>query len=98
MPDRTGQRLDNYQLERLLGKGSFGEVYLAEHVYHKTEVALKVLPLLSDGDLPTFLNEARTIRLKHPHIVQIRDFGVEQHVPFIVMDYAPHGTLRQRHP
>lgn len=55
MPDRTGQRLDNYQLKRLLGKGSFGEVYLAEHVYHKMEVALKVLSPLSDGDLPTFL-------------------------------------------
>lgn len=98
MTDRVGQRLDSYQLIRLLGAGSFGEVYLAEHVYRKDQVAVKVLPRLADSDLQSFLNEARSVRLKHPHIIQVRDFGIDNHVPFIVMDYAPHGTLRQRHP
>ncbi len=98
MTDRVGQRLDSYQLIRLLGTGSFGEVYLAEHVYRKDQVAVKVLPRLADSDLQSFLNEARSVRLKHPHIIQVRDFGIDNHVPFIVMDYAPHGTLRQRHP
>ena len=98
MVDRVGQRLDSYQLVRLLGAGGFGEVYLAEHIYRKVQVAIKVLPPLAENDLPDFLNEARTFRLRHPHIVQIVDFGVENRVPFIVMEYAPRGTLRQRHP
>jgi serine/threonine protein kinase len=95
---RTGQRLDDYRLLRYLGGGSFGEVYLAEHLYRKTQVAIKILPRLSEADIPTFLNEARTIRLKHPSIVQVQDFGIADHLPFIVMDYAPNGTLRDHHP
>ncbi len=43
--------------------------------------------------------EARSIaRLRHPHIVTIFDFDVNGDVPFLVMEYAPNGTLRQRHP
>src|SRR5437899_1453672 len=37
-------------------------------------------------------------RLAHPHIVRVLDFGVEDSIPFLVMEYAPNGTLRQRHP
>jgi serine/threonine protein kinase len=98
MADRVGQQLDNYRLTRLLGAGGFGEVYLAEHLYRNTQVAIKILPELAQDDLHSFLMEARTFRLKHPNIVQVLDFGVEGRIPFIVMGYAPNGTLRQRHP
>src|SRR5260370_42503025 len=46
-----------------------------------------------------FLNEACTIaRLDHPNIVRILDYGVENGTPFLVMAYAPNGSLRQRFP
>src|SRR5438876_4937210 len=98
MANRIGQQLDDHRRTRLLGAGGFGEVYLAEHLYRTTQVAIKILPPLAQDDLHNFLIEARTFRLRHPNIVQILDFGVEGRTPFIVMEYAPNGTLRQRHP
>lgn len=100
MADRAGQQLGNYRLIRLIGKGGFAEVYLGEHVFLNTPVAVKVLHTqLSREDMEKFLKEARTIaRLVHPHIVRVTDFGVEGETPFLVMDYAPNGTLHQRHP
>lgn len=99
MANREGQRLGNYHLVRLLGHGSFAEVYLAEHRYLKTEAAVKVLHAqLAASDAESFLHEAQTIaRLVHPHIVRIFDFDVQDGTAFIVMDYASNGTLRQRH-
>lgn len=100
MADLLGQRLGNYRLVRLLGRGGFAQVYLGEHLRLGTQAAIKVLALhLADEDVERFLTEARTIaRLEHPHIVRILDFDVEQEMPFLVMGYAPGGTLRQRHP
>ena len=99
MIDRTGQQLDHYRLIRTLGRGSFGEVYLAEDTHRKTQVAVKILQSsLDEQNIADFLMEARTFRLEHPHILRIRDFGVEEGFPFIVMDYISRGNLRQRHP
>jgi serine/threonine protein kinase len=100
MADRVGQQLGNYRLIRLLGKGGFAEVYLGEHLYLKNRAALKVLRAsLADEDAEQFLAEAQTLaRLAHPNIVRVLDFAVEQGIPFLVMEYAPRGTIRQHHP
>ncbi|HEX3643088.1 MAG TPA: serine/threonine-protein kinase, partial [Ktedonobacteraceae bacterium] len=46
-----------------------------------------------------FLKEAQTIAaLKHPHILRVLDFGIERAALFLVMEYVPKGTLRQKHP
>jgi eukaryotic-like serine/threonine-protein kinase len=99
--DRIGQQLGNYRLIRLLGKGGFAEVYLGEHVYLKTPAAIKILQtkVTNQEDLDGFLKEAQTVaQLFHPHIVRILEFGLDGETPFLVMDYAPNGTLRERHP
>src|SRR5436305_2362371 len=96
----AGQRLGNYQLSQLLGNGGFAEVYLGEHIYLKTSAAIKVLEMqLANDALDSFLNEARTIaRLEHPNIVRVLEFGMEGQTPYLVMSYAPNGTLRQLYP
>jgi eukaryotic-like serine/threonine-protein kinase len=100
MADLVGQQLGNYRLVRLLGKGGFAEVYLGRHVLLETQAAIKVLHTkLTNDELEGFLTEARILRrLEHPHIVRVLDFAVEDGSPFLVMEYAPNGTLRQRHP
>src|SRR6266852_1911003 len=100
MAERIGQRLGNYRLVRLLGTGGFAEVYLGEHIYLKSQAAIKVLYThLAHEEVAGFLSEAQTlVRLIHPHIVRLLDFGVQGNTPFLVMDYAPNGTLRQCYP
>ncbi len=100
MRESVEQRMGNYRLSRKLGTGAFADVYLGTHIYLNTRVALKVLRTqVSAHSLNSFLTEARHLsRLIHPHIIRVLEFGLEAQVPYLVMDYAPGGTLRQRHP
>lgn len=97
---QSGQFLGNYRLLHQLGAGGFAEVYLGEHRYLNHRVAIKILSIpLGTKESDKFLQEARTMAsLKHPHIVSCTDFGVEQGIPFLVMDYVAGGTLRNRYP
>ena len=99
MSDRTGQQLGNYVLKSLLGQGGFADVYLGEHVYLKRLVAVKVLQMrMTQNELQEFVLEAQMIAaLEHTHIVRVHDFGVDGDTSFLVMDYAPHGSLRHKH-
>jgi serine/threonine protein kinase len=100
MADRIGQQLGHYRLVRLLGRGGFAEVYLGEHLRLKTQVAVKILHTsLEDDDTEDFLREAKTVaHLKHPHIVRVLDFDVENHTPYLVMDYLANGNVRRSYP
>jgi outer membrane protein assembly factor BamB/serine/threonine protein kinase len=95
------ETLGNYRLLRLLGEGGFSRVYLGEHLYLKTYAAIKVPKLrLESGDLEDFLNEARRgVGLRHPNVLRTLECGVEGGTqPYIIMDYAPGGTVRRRYP
>ena len=100
MSDRVGQQFGNYRLVALLGQGGYAEVYLGQHVRLELQAAIKVLHThLTDQEAEHFHQEAQTIaKLTHPSIVRILDYDVQEGVPFLVMDYAPGGSLRWRHP
>jgi ABC-type transport system substrate-binding protein/serine/threonine protein kinase len=100
MVDRLGQQCGNYRLVSLLGQGGYAEVYLGQHVRFNQQAAIKVLHAhLSEQEAEHFHHEAETIAtLAHPSIIRVLDFDVQQSVPFLVIDYAPNGSLRQRYP
>ncbi|GCE05743.1 serine/threonine protein kinase [Dictyobacter aurantiacus] len=95
----VGERIGNYQLLRLLGSGGFADVYLGEHQHLGNYAAIKVLHTrLTNEQIEGFRQEGRILaHLLHPHIVRVLDFDVQNMRPFLVMSYAPGGTLRQRH-
>lgn len=98
MVDHLGEQFGDYRLTRKLGGGNFGDVYLGEHIKENTPAAIKVLQarLTHSEDLKDFINEVRTLfRVQHPNIVPLLDFGIERDIPFLIMAYAPNGTLRQ---
>src|SRR3954468_23664202 len=89
-----------YSLERELGRGGMGVVYLAREVRLDRPVAIKLLPpeLAAQERLrDRFLREARTAaRLSHPYIVPIHAVDEAGDFVFYVMAYVDGETLAQR--
>ncbi|MBE9563274.1 MAG: serine/threonine protein kinase, partial [Proteobacteria bacterium] len=93
--------LGRYQLEKPLGRGAMGTVYLGKDAKLNRLVAIKTLPLSQEFDseqLPEatvrFFQEASAAgRLKHSNIVSIYDAGEEQNLAYISMEFFKGGTL-----
>src|SRR5579859_2405218 len=103
MGERAGQQLGQYRLIQLIGQGGFGDVYLGEHLSQHTPAAIKVMDVelaeLSREDIDSFLAHTRiAASLDHPNILRVLAFGEQDSLPFLVMEYAPNGSLRQLHP
>ena len=95
-PTRT-ERLGAYRLERLLGRGGMGAVYLAHDPRLARDVALKILsPTLADepGFRERFVAEARACsKLNHPHITTIHEIGEAEGRHFIAFEYVEGENL-----
>src|SRR5512144_1936568 len=89
-----------YSLERELGRGGMGVVYLARDVQLDRDVAIKVLPTHlahTPAARERFVREARTAAgLSHPHIVPIHRVGEAGGFVFFVMSYVEGETLGER--
>jgi serine/threonine protein kinase len=101
MEDRenyVGKNIGNYRIVAFIGSGGFGSVYQGEHaILRERIVAIKILHthLSSQEQRTNFLQEARLLgHLQHPHILQIFDAGIDTGLPYLVTEYAPHGSLR----
>lgn len=100
--DLIGQTLDEkYQIERELGRGGMGTVYLANHLGTERPVAIKVIaPQYMERPefVERFRREARAAgRLRHPNVVDVTDFGFahtdQGQVAYLVMEYLDGCTL-----
>ncbi len=98
-PDLSGVRLGDYQLLRRLGRGGMADVYLAEQLSLRRQVAFKVLKRSLAADeayIRRFHNEAQAAAsLVHANIVQIHEVGCIDGIHFIAQEYVAGQNLKQ---
>ncbi len=102
LTELTGEVLDEkYRIEKELGKGGMGAVYLATHLGTDRPVAVKVITpqfMMNDEFVERFRREAKAAgRLLHPNVVNVTDFGFArvdgERIAYLVMEYLDGCTL-----
>jgi eukaryotic-like serine/threonine-protein kinase len=95
-----GKKLGAYELQALIGQGGMSRVYRGFDERLRRPVAVKVLAeavAAQPGFVERFRQEARLIAsLRHPHIVQVYDFGEQDGLTYMVQELLPGPTLEQR--
>src|SRR5437868_15342835 len=102
----VGEVLDEkYRIEKLLGQGGMGAVFLSTHLGTERPVALKVITpefMKHQEFVERFRREARAAgRLRHPNVVDVTDFGFarvghnDERVAYLVMEYLDGCTLAE---
>ena len=99
--DKQPQQIGRYRVQKVLGKGGFGLVYLAYDDQLQRRVAIKVPHarlIAQPSDAEAYLTEARTVaNLDHPHIVAVFDVGSTDQFPcYVVSKYIDGVNLAQR--
>ena len=94
--------IPGFEIQSELGRGAMGVVYLAIETGLDRPVALKILPGAFGSDASSsarrhWLREARAVsRVRHPNIVPLYDYGEADGWFFLVLEYVPGGSLKQR--
>ena len=103
MENLTGQRIDRYEILELLGKGGMAMVYKAYDTRLEREMAIKIIrrdafpPEDLHDVIKRFEREAKSLaRLSHQNIVKVMDYGEYEGSPYLVLEYFPGGTLKQK--
>ena len=100
MDASTRKTIGRYEVIELLGRGGMAEVYRARDPNLGRDVAIKLIaPALASADNfeRRFSIEAHAIAsMIHPHIVQAYDFGLSEQGPYMVMEYVPGRTLKDK--
>lgn len=95
----AGRSFGTYTIEKMLGAGGMGEVYLAHDAKLNRKVALKILPaeFVADAErVKRFEREARTVSaLNHPYIVTIYDVGTADGINYIATEFVEGETVRE---
>src|SRR2546426_79734 len=96
-----GKQLGSYHIVAEINSGSYGSVYTGKHLIFEDDpmVAIKVLHthLGSPKEREQFIREAQLLRkLKHPFILSILEASIHNGFPYIVLEYASRGSLRDR--
>ena len=96
----VGKSLGQFRIVERIGAGGMATVFKAYQPTLDRYVAVKVLPAYHARDpifVKRFTQEARSVaKLAHPNIVQIHDFGTQDDITYIVMEYVDGGTLKDR--
>ena len=99
LPSHAVTNVGGYKNLELIARGGMGEVYKARHPNLNRTVAIKVLSNFFKDDPAfnkRFAREAKTMaQLRHPNIITIHDFGDQDGLPYIVMEYLTGDTLSQ---
>lgn len=91
--------LGKYEFLKLLGRGGMGEVWKARHIELGSEYAIKFMTLQGGGEAEyaaRFKHEAKTAHtVESPYIVKVIDFGIEDRVPYLVMNFHDGRDLEE---